>query len=85
MYIVTGGCGFIGSNIARALISRGEEVTIVDRLTEEKVRNVADLPILRYVDKEDFFSNLHYELSDPKLQGVFHQGACADTTCTDYR
>ena len=42
MYIVTGGAGFIGSNIAAALEERGDDVVIVDWLgTEDKWRNIA--------------------------------------------
>ena len=32
LYVVTGGAGFIGSNIAAALAARGERVVVVDRL-----------------------------------------------------
>jgi CDP-paratose 2-epimerase len=32
-YLITGGCGFVGSNIAAHLIARGEEVTVFDNLS----------------------------------------------------
>ena len=32
-YLVTGGCGFLGSNIASRLVEAGEQVTIADNLS----------------------------------------------------
>lgn len=39
-YIVTGGAGFIGSYIAKALIKRGDEVIVIDNLATGKVENI---------------------------------------------
>lgn len=81
MIIVTGGAGFIGSNIVRGLNQRGyTDILVVDDLTEgDKFRNLVDGQIADYLDKDDFrrrvaqgqFSN---------IEAVFHQGACSDTT-----
>ena len=38
--VVTGGAGFIGSNLVDALLERGDEVVIVDNLTTGKRENV---------------------------------------------
>jgi len=38
--LVTGGAGFIGSNVVDALIERGDEVTVVDNLTTGKRENL---------------------------------------------
>ncbi|MCI6796635.1 MAG: NAD-dependent epimerase/dehydratase family protein, partial [Succinatimonas sp.] len=45
MIIVTGGCGFIGSNIVKALNDKGiSDILVVDNLTEgHKFSNLADL------------------------------------------
>lgn len=42
-YIITGGCGFIGSNIAGELVKRGEEVIILDNLSTGKKENIKEI------------------------------------------
>jgi len=42
-YLVTGGAGFIGSNIAEALVKRGEEVVILDNLSTGYEKNIAHI------------------------------------------
>jgi len=39
--VVTGGAGFIGSNLAEALLSRGDEVVVLDDLSSGKTANIA--------------------------------------------
>ncbi|MCA3321220.1 MAG: NAD-dependent epimerase/dehydratase family protein, partial [Roseomonas sp.] len=60
MYIVTGGAGFIGSNLVAALCARGAEVMVVDRLRQGvKWRNLAKHPIAGVIPPEalwDFLS-----------------------------
>lgn len=48
-YLVTGGCGFIGSNIAEYLVQQGEEVRILDNLSTGKRENIAS-----FADKVEF-------------------------------
>ena len=40
-YIVTGGAGFIGSNIVKKLVARGDNVTVIDNLNTGKEENLA--------------------------------------------
>ncbi|WP_251965229.1 ADP-glyceromanno-heptose 6-epimerase [Salinibacter ruber] len=86
-YIVTGGCGFIGSNLVRKLNEEGvEDITVVDRLGEgEKWKNLRGLSFSNYVDKEAFRKNVNAGGIDGDVEVVFHQGACTDTTERDGR
>ena len=81
MILVTGGAGFIGSNLPAALARRGQETIVVDRLRGNgKWRNLAAHPPARIVAPEaleDFLS------SHPPLEMVFHLGAISATTATD--
>jgi len=60
MHIVTGGAGFIGSNVVQALTERGcDDVVVVDDLTDgHKFVNISDLNIADYLDKDDFIDRL---------------------------
>ena len=42
-YVVTGGAGFIGSNIVDELVRRGESVVVLDDLSAGKEDNLADI------------------------------------------
>ncbi len=83
MIIVTGGAGFIGSNIIKQLNAMGEkDIIVVDDLTNGKqFYNIADLIIADYVDKEDFLYDILYNPEKyEKARVVFHEGACSSTT-----
>lgn len=41
--LITGGCGFIGSHLAEALLARGAQVTVLDDLSTGKIQNIADI------------------------------------------
>ena len=82
--VVTGAAGFIGSNIIRGLNARGiDHIIAVDDLTEgDKFRNLADLKIADYLDK-DVFYELFGQGAFGKVEAVFHEGACSDTMESD--
>jgi len=85
--IVTGGAGFIGSNLVKRLNAAGRtDILVVDNLSRaEKFRNLADLTIADYLDKRDFRALLEDGRFDLEAEAVFHNGACSDTMETDGR
>ena len=83
--IVTGGAGFIGSNIVRALNARGhDDVVVVDRLGRGvKWRNLRGLALEDVVDKADFRRSLRDDDAADGVAAVIHMGACSSTTEAD--
>jgi ADP-L-glycero-D-manno-heptose 6-epimerase len=82
LYIVTGGAGFIGSNIVGALNDVGiDDIVVVDDLTDgKKFWNLAGKSIADYIDKDAFRAALGRDDSFGRIDAVLHQGACAVTT-----
>ena len=88
MILVTGGAGFIGSNLHAALHRRGLETVVVDRLRGPtgngegggKWRNLAAHPPARLIAPEALAEFL---AGHPPIEPVFHLGAISATTATD--
>ncbi len=74
MYLVTGGAGFIGSNIVRKLLEQGEKVRLLDDFSTGKKENLADLGKAELIEG----SLLDRDCLQAALRGVdyvLHQGA----------
>ncbi|MDD3610123.1 MAG: ADP-glyceromanno-heptose 6-epimerase [Halothiobacillaceae bacterium] len=87
MIIVTGGAGFIGSNIVQGLNARGyRDILVVDDLSDgRKFVNLADANIRDYMDKDEFLARIQSGEHFGGVKAVFHQGACSTTTEWDGR
>ena len=60
MIVITGGAGFIGSNIVKSFNRRGRtDLFVVDNLTNGiKFKNVVDCEIADYLDKDAFLTKI---------------------------
>lgn len=83
MIVVTGGAGFIGSNLIAALNDRGYyDVVVVDRLGRgEKWRNLAKRELAGLIAPADLFPFL--DAHAPEIDAIFHLGAVSSTTELD--
>jgi ADP-L-glycero-D-manno-heptose 6-epimerase len=82
MIIVTGGAGFIGSNIVKGLNERGrDDIIVVDDLKDgTKFLNLVDCEILDYLDKDEFIRRVEADSLGGQVDAIFHEGACSATT-----
>ena len=83
MIVVTGGTGFIGSNLVAGLEDRGEtDLVICDRLVQAgKCRNISKRELVALVLPEQLHEFL--ERNSVRIRAIFHMGAISSTTETD--
>ncbi len=82
MILVTGGAGFIGSNVVAALADRGERVVVCDSFgRSDKWRNIAKHEVAEVVAPTQCLEWLGRR--HDKVRGVVHLGAISATTETD--
>jgi len=67
--LVTGGCGFIGSNLVERLVKEGHSVTVFDNLSTGNLRNIEGLDAR-------FLNEPYIKLTDlaPHMDVIFHIG-----------
>ncbi len=81
MILVTGGAGFIGSNIVAALAEKGEEVAVCDRFgADDKWRNLAKHELAEIIAPEQVIDWLNGHVT--RVTAVLHMGAISSTTET---
>ncbi len=81
LYLITGGAGFIGSNIAHTLVGRGERVRILDNLATGRQRNIQ--PLLEDAERRKQVEFVRGDITDPDtviravdgVDYVLHQAA----------
>lgn len=86
MIVVTGGAGFIGSNLVKSLNEAGrEDILIVDHLKNSaKMENLRGLKFIDYQDKTRFLFRIEQGGKGlGAMDGIFHIGACSDTMESD--
>jgi len=79
--VVTGAAGMVGSNLVHGLNAIGiDDLIAVDDLTESaKFRNLLGARISDYFDRNEFYDRFALgELG--RIDVIFHQGACSNTT-----
>jgi len=76
-YVVTGGAGFIGSNITKKLVERGDIVTVIDNMNTGKEKNLESVVDKINFVKGDVLDTEMLESITKDVDGVFHQAALA--------
>lgn len=79
-YIVTGGAGFVGSNMVKKLNCKGiNDIIIIDSYGDEKMKNLHGLNFIDFIDYHDGIDKVRcYLESLVSIEGFFHIGANAD-------
>jgi len=74
-FVITGGAGFIGSHIAKHLVDKNYNVTIIDNLSRGRLENLSKIKDKIEFKKIDIldFNSLKEVISNS--DGIFHQAA----------
>ena len=74
-YLITGGAGFIGSNLARYVLSKGHDVVVLDNLSTGKRENLTEISDSITLIEGDIRDHAAVEKAMQGVCAVFHQGA----------
>jgi nucleoside-diphosphate-sugar epimerase len=75
LYLVTGGAGFIGSSIARALLARGDRVRVMDNFSSGRRENIADMASDIDLVEADILDAGALRRALDRVEFVFHEAA----------
>ena len=76
-YVVTGGAGFIGNNITKKLVERGDIVTVIDNMNTGKEKNLESVRNKIVFLKDSILNMNLLEKETQNIDGIFHQAALA--------
>ena len=81
MIIITGGSGFIGSNLIRSLNENGySDILVIDDLADgQKLRNLFSAKISDILP-HSMTDDILKKITGKNIECIFHLGACSDTT-----
>ena len=88
-YLITGGCGFLGSNLAAEVLKNGDELFVFDNLyrtgTEQNLEWLKSLGKFKFYHSDiRSYNDVEYAVRDSKPDIVFHlAGQVAMTTSVD--
>ncbi len=77
--LVTGGAGFIGSNLVRHLLLQGHEVTVLDNLLSGYESNLAENPEARFI-RGDVRDERALQAAADQVEVIFHLAASVGNT-----
>ena len=81
MHLVTGGAGFIGSNLVAELADASHEVVVCDFVDESNRANLDKRGALKIVHPDELLTWL--KVAEPAPQAIFHMGAISSTVERD--
>ena len=75
LYLITGGAGFIGSSIGRALLARGDRVRIIDNFSSGRRENFADYARDVELIEADILDPAALRRAVEGVEVIFHEAA----------
>ncbi len=77
--IITGGAGFIGSNLAEKLVKMGHRVTVIDNLTTGRKKNLREIiKKIKFINHDISINNEKFKNYFNNIDWVFHLAGLAD-------
>jgi len=82
--VITGGSGFVGSNLVKKLNTQGQSnIIIVDNYDERKFQNIKDCQFIDYITYKKGLAHIEEALSKYDVAAILHIGANADVLIKD--